>query len=343
MTFVWPQGLLAYLLVPALVAAYFWSVRRRARASISYPAVDMLARAAAAGRPWRRHAPAVLYLLTMSAMVLALARPVWPVPVPDNQAAVMLSIDVSGSMIETDVYPSRIEAAKRVARAFVRSLPAAAKVGLVKFSTRAVLLARPTDDHERVAAEIGSLQPEASTSIGDGLLKAVYALPGRTVWDPATRPADPPSGTIGPASVAPTPGIPSPDRLPPAAIVLMSDGGNNTGTAPADAAVVARRLKVTVHTVGLGQPTNGGLNSDGGHAGDIDALDEDTLKNIATETNGTYHRASTGHDLARVWSGLGHMVAWKPRPVEIGGLVSGAAAVLFSGTMLLSVLWRRLD
>jgi Ca-activated chloride channel homolog len=341
MAFVWPQGLLAYFLVAALAGAYIWAIRRRARASISYPAVDLLAQAAAAGRPWRRHIPAVLYLLTLSAMVLALARPVWPIPVPDNQAAVMLSIDVSGSMIETDVRPSRIEAAKRVATDFVRALPAGAKAGLVTFNTDAMLLSPPTEDHERVVAAIASLQPEGSTAIGDGLLKAVYALPGREAWDPSARPLDP-AGSVGPASAG-LAGIPSPARLLPAAVVLMSDGGNNTGSAPQAAAEVARRLRVTVYTVGLGEPANASVNADNSGVSGVDALDEGTLKQIAAATNGSYHRASSDHDLSRVWSQLGRTVAWKVQPVEVGGLVSGAAAALFGATLLLSLLWRRLD
>lgn len=342
MTFVWPQGLLAYLIVPVVAGIYIWAGRRRARASISYPEVALLAQAAAVGKPWRRHLPVVLYLLTLSTMALALARPVWPIPVPDNEAAIMLSIDVSGSMIETDVHPSRIEAAKRAAADFVRSLPAGAKVGLVKFSSHAVLMSPPTEDHDRVVEAVASLQPEASTAIGDGLLKAVYALPGRGLWDPSANPADAPAGSPGPASAGPA-GMPSPAALPPSAIVLMSDGGNNIGTAPEDAAAVARRLKVTVHTVGLGQPAHPAVNSDGDKVSNVDALDENTLRRIAAATNGTYHRASTEHDLSRVWSHLGRMIAWTSRRVEVSGLVSGASAVLFGGTMVLAFLWRRLD
>jgi Ca-activated chloride channel family protein len=109
----------------------------------------------------------------------------------------MLSLDVSGSMIATDVYPSRIAAAKKTATEFVRALPAGAKVGLVKFSTRATLITPPTDDHDRVIAALAELRPEASTAIGDGLLTAVYALPGRGAFDPAARPTRPHSSPAG--------------------------------------------------------------------------------------------------------------------------------------------------
>lgn len=150
----------------------------------------------------------------MCIILLALARPVWLNPVPDNRAAVMLCIDVSGSMISDDIWPSRIEAAKQTAVAFVRALPEGAKVGLVTFRTHATLVAPPTEDHDRVVTALDALRPQASTAIGDGLLNAVYALPGRGGAHPPARPGDPPPASVDTAD------------LPPAAVVQMSDGGN---------------------------------------------------------------------------------------------------------------------
>jgi Ca-activated chloride channel family protein len=327
MTLLWPAVLPAFLLVPVLVLLYILADRKRRLASIRYPSVALVAQAAAAGRPWRRHLPAVLYLATLSTMILALARPVWPLPVPDNQAAVMLSIDVSGSMISTDVWPSRIEAAKAAATEFVRNLPVGAKVGLVTFSTKATLVTPPTDDHDRVIGALKSLQPEATTAIGEGILKAVYALPGRGP-DPAGRPNDPP------AAAQPQP------PLAPAAVVLMSDGGNNTGTDPAQAAAVARRLHVVIHTVGLGQPA-GVKNPE---TTEIDEpLDEATLQQIASITGGTYRRAQTATELSGAYNKLGRMVAWRRRPVEVSGPISAASVLLLGGAMMLATRWRRLD
>ena len=289
MTLLWPEAFLAYLLVPAFVGFYVWAVRRR---------------------PWRRHVPAVCYLITLCAMILALARPVWPIPVSDNQTAVMLSLDVSGSMIATDVYPSRIEAAKKTATEFVRALPAGATVGLVKFSTHATLVTPPTDDHDRVVAALDALRPEASTAVGDGLLEAVYALPERGGFGPAAAAGDPPAAAADPAT------------LPPAAVVLLSDGGNNTGSPPDQAALVARRLRVIVHTVGLGSPQGAAPDVES-HALD-EALDENMLKKIAAVTDVTYHRAASQAELARAYSGLGRMIVWKRRPKELSGLFSAA-------------------
>lgn len=328
-TLLWPEALLAYLLVPVLIAFYVWAMRRRAGSALRYPTLELAARAAAAGRPWRRHVPAMCYLLTLCAMIFAAARPIWPIPIPDNQAAVMLSLDVSGSMIATDVYPNRMAAAKKAATEFVRALPAGAKVGLVSFSTVATLIVPPTDDHDRVVGALGDLRPEAATAIGEGLLKAVYALPGRSGLDPAARPGAPPAVGVDPR------------RLPPAAVVLMSDGGNNTGTPPDTAAGIAHRLRVVVHTVGLGAP--GGMSPDTGGGPDAEALDEHTLKRIAAATDGSYHRAASEEQLARAYTGLGRTVAWKRQPKEVSGVAAAASAVLLGVTLLASMLWRRLD
>jgi Ca-activated chloride channel family protein len=144
MTFLWPLVLTLYVLVPALIAAYIWILRRPSRVRIRYSSLDLVAQAAAVGKPWRRHAPAALYLLTLCAAIFAVARPMAPVPVPDNRTVVMLSIDVSRSMMAHDVVPTRIEAAKRAAVEFVRALPQGAKVGLVSFSSYATLVTPTT-------------------------------------------------------------------------------------------------------------------------------------------------------------------------------------------------------
>ena len=179
MSFLWPRVLWAYAIVPLLVLAYIWILRRPARERVQYPTLELARIAAAAGGRWRRHVAAVLYLLTLCAVIFTVARPVAPVPVPDNRAAVMLSIDVSRSMMARDVVPTRLDAAKKAAVEFVHNLPRGSKVGLVSFSSYATLIAPPTDDHERVVQAINSLNLEFATAIGDGLLEAVYALPGR--------------------------------------------------------------------------------------------------------------------------------------------------------------------
>jgi Ca-activated chloride channel homolog len=325
-TFLWPMALALYVLVPALILAYVWILRRPSRVRVRYSTLDLVRQAAAAGKPWRRHVPAALYLLTMCAVIFTLARPMAPVPVPDNRTVVMLSMDVSRSMMAHDVVPTRIEAAKKAAVEFVRALPRGAKIGLVSFSSYATLVTPPTDDHERVVQAINSLSLEFATAIGDGLLEAVYALPGRVRPENSTGSGMPPLGPL-----------PGADRLPPATIVLLSDGQSNRGTPPEDAAVVARQQRVKVFTVGLGSPEGTFLEL-GGRSIFV-RLDEETLKEIAQLTGGTYQRVSSTGELSRVYTRLGRSIGWERKPTEVSGLASVLVAGLFLATVAVSLFW----
>ncbi|HXX40517.1 MAG TPA: VWA domain-containing protein [bacterium] len=332
MSFLAPAALWLYLLVPVLVAAYVWMLRRPARERVIYSSLDLVAKAARAGGHWRRHVPAILYLATLCGVIFTLARPTAPVPVPDNRTVVMLSIDVSRSMMATDVNPNRLEAAKTAAVAFVHALPVGTHVGLVSFSSYATLVTPPTADHDRVIQAISNLDLEFATAIGDGLLEAVYALPGRTRSEGVTNTYNPYAPPPGPAL---TPD--EIDRLPPATVVLMSDGQSNRGVPPEQAAVVAKEFKVKVYTIGLGAPEGTFLEL-GGHSIFV-RLDEETLKEIAQVTGGTYQRVTTARDLSRVYTHLGRVIGWERRPTEVSGLASVGIAAMFIGTLVVSLLW----
>jgi len=329
MSFLWPTALLAYLLVPALIAAYGWMLRRQARGRVTYSSLDLVARAAAAGGRWRRHLPAVLYLATLCAVIFTVARPMAALPLPDNQTVVMMSIDVSRSMRARDVNPTRLDAAKAAAVKFVRALPRGTKVGLVSFSSYATLITPPTPDHDRVIQAINSLNLEFMTAIGDGLLEAVYALPGRPRLTNTQNPYAPPTVTPMPQADV--------DRLVPATVVLLSDGQSNRGTTPEEAAAIAKQLKVKVYTIGLGRPEGTFLELYGRSM--FVRLDEETLKAIAATTGGTYQRVTTDRDLSRVYTQLGRTIGWAARPTEVSGLASIGVAALFVGTVGVSLLW----
>jgi Ca-activated chloride channel family protein len=254
--------------------------------------------------------------------MIALARPVAPLPVPAANVYVVVSIDVSRSMLAEDVAPNRMEATKAAALEFVRAMPRGARIGLVTFSSYATLLVPPTNDHERVTRAIESLATEFATAIGDGLLEAVWALPGRT-RPPHADLAQPPAAPQG--------------RLPPGTVVLMSDGQNNRGVLPSDAARVARDQQVKVYTVGVGTPEGTYLNL-GGRMIWV-RLDEETLKEIAAITDGTYYHASSASELRRVYRTLGRVIGWERRPTEVSSVASAVAAVLLVCAVAMSMLW----
>src|SRR5713226_9906127 len=214
MTFQWPLMLLGLAALPVLAAVYAWALRRPIRAPVAHTQLALLAQAVTASPPWRRHVPAALAALAFAAVLLAMARPVAPLPVPAVQNTVVLSIDVSRSMLADDIPPSRIEAAKTAAREFVRAVPQGLKVGLVSFSSYATLIIPPTADRQRVLEAIDLLSTEFATAVGDGLLEAVWALPGRQRPSPGASPAPPQPPVL------------------PGTVVLLSDGQSNRGTIP---------------------------------------------------------------------------------------------------------------
>jgi Ca-activated chloride channel family protein len=313
--FTWPALLLGLLILPLLVALYVWFLRRRTRAPIRFPRVDTLATAVGPRRSRWRHVPAAAFLLGIAVLLLATARPVVPLTLPTDQSAIMLSIDVSGSMLSRDVEPSRLEAAKNAAKAFVAALPRRIRVGLVTFAGYAVLHMLPTTDHERLQAAIDAIGVRHRTAIGDGLMEAVAALPGRV------RPL--PDGTL--------PALP-PGPRPPGFVVLLSDGQNNAGMDPLVAADLARREEVTVYTVGIGVPVTENRFVIGG------PLDEDALRAVAHRTGGEYYHPTSGAALAAVYKKLARSVSWVSQPVEATAIASACAALILVASLTMGFL-----
>ncbi len=319
MTFTWPPMLGLLVLVPLLTALYRWVLRRPRHDAVRYTQVPLLAEALRQARTWRRHVPAGMVGLALVLIILSLARPIAPMPVPSTRNTVVLSIDVSRSMLATDLSPNRMEAAKATAQEFVKLLPRGMKVGLVTFSSYAQTIVPPTGDRARVLDAIGLLTTEYATAIGDGLLEAVYALPGRE------RPADP--------TASPPP--PKPPVIP-GTVVLLSDGQSNRGAVPQDAARIARDQQVKVYTVGVGTPEGTFLNL-GGRSIWV-RLDEDTLREMSEIGGGSYHRAQSVAELRQVYRRLSRAIGWETRPTEVSALAAGLAAALLVGALAASML-----
>ena len=320
MTFEWPTMLLGLAVLLPLVLLYLRLLGRRPRRAVLIPNVGLLAQAAAYHSRWRRWVPPALYLLALVAIIVGLARPVAPLPVPARGGVVVLSIDVSRSMLAEDLTPSRIEAAKQAAREFVRALPGGFRVGLVTFSSYATTVVPPTPDHAKVLDAIDLLTTEFATAIGDGLLEAVWNLPGRV------RPL---------SSGAPPP--PPPGPLPPGVVVLMSDGQSNRGTLPLEAARIARDLQVKVYAIGVGTP-EGTFLTIGGRSIWV-RLDEETLRGIAETTGAAYYRTTNAGELRRVYRQLSREIGWERRPTEVTAMAAGAALAFVVAAVAASMLF----
>src|SRR4029453_2034763 len=254
MTFATPLALLALLLVPLVVFALVLARRRRIRYAIRYPALDVLAGVVERERRGR-WIPAALLVLALTALLLGAARPMARVPVPRDEATVMLVIDVSGSMNADDVDPTRMEAAQRAATRFLDRLPERLQVGLVPFSSEAETLVPPTTDREAVRTALATLNANGGTAMGDGLARALDVIEAARP-EARGRPAPPPPRAPNAQGAPPTPTTPGPPpeqrAVPPAVTLLLSDGANSAGGDPFVQADRARQLRVPVYTIALG-------------------------------------------------------------------------------------------
>src|SRR3990170_7576842 len=150
MSFLWTEMLWALAVVPALIIAYILVQRRRRKYAVRYASLSLVKEALGRGPGIRRHIPPVLFLVGLTTMAVALARPVATLLLPSQQGTVILTLDVSGSMRADDLKPSRLEAAKSAARAFVEKQPSHVRIGIVSFSGDAALVQAPTRDREAV-------------------------------------------------------------------------------------------------------------------------------------------------------------------------------------------------
>ena len=335
MTFQWVSMLWLLALLPVLVLVYLWAQRRRRRYALRFASLMLVKDAMARGPGFRRHIPAILFLLGMAVAILALARPQATVVLPSNRGTVILAIDISGSMRARDITPTRFEAAKEAAREFVRRQPARVRIGVAAFSGTAALVQAPTTSREDILAALDRLRLQRGTAIGSGILVALDAI----FEDDSGGPASP-RGAADP--LVPAQPVPEPDPVPPgsnqtAVIVLLTDGQNNQGPDPMDAAEKAANRGVRVYTVGIGS-AKGDILGIEGRSFRV-GLDEPGLKRIAHETAAQYFRAENEDQLVGIYRTLGTRLIVGKDQTEVTVLFSAAAtAVLLLGA-LLSLLW----
>jgi Ca-activated chloride channel homolog len=329
----WPGALWALVLVPLTLVAYLLSQRRRARQAARFGNPDLLPNVVNRQPGWRRHLPALLYLLALPALIVALARPQATVLVPKEQAIVVLVMDVSGSMNATDVTPTRLVAAKRAASSFVDQLPTKFRVGLVSFASTTQTLVRPTTDQVAVQDALASLQAEGGTAMGDGIQRALEVK--RPSPPPTTRPG-------GPASAPPTLRPAPVEAAAPMVILLLSDGASTAGrTQPLDAGAHAKQLGVAIYTIALGTDT--GMVDTPDYSGQLRRIpappDRATLQQLAEQTGGRSYDAASSRDLKSVYDDVGSKVGFVEQRQEITVAFTATAALLLAAGGMLSLLW----
>jgi Ca-activated chloride channel homolog len=289
----------ALCVVAALVVVYVLIGRRTTAAALTYSNLAFM-RGALRPRRGIGVAVAALWLFAAVAVTLAFSGARVVARVPSADGAVVICVDTSGSMASTDIAPSREAAAREAMRAFVASAPSRLRIGIVSFSTGANVVTPLTQDRDDLAAAIDRI-PEANgaTAIGDALLAANQLLPDR-----GHR-----------------------------AVVLLTDGVNNRGSDPIEAAKVLAARGISIDAVGIGTNESGviipGTQEEA-------SIDEDALRAVTNGGGGRYVRVSDAQTLRSVFTKVAEGTVWERKrvdaslPLALGGALAMAVA-FFTG------------
>ncbi|MEI3528518.1 MAG: VWA domain-containing protein [Alistipes sp.] len=327
MHFASPYYLWLLALIIPMIAYYVWRVRQGG-AAIQISTVEGVLRAPKSVRYYLRHLPFVLRTAAYALLVVALARPQGieqNVRTSTEGIDIMLSIDVSGSMLARDFKPDRITAAKEVAASFI-SDRVGDRLGLVVFAGEAFTQSPLTTDQstlQTLLARIRSGLIEDGTAIGNGLATAINRL----------RESEAKSKVI----------------------ILLTDGVNNRGEiAPMTAAEIARAQGIRVYTIGVGSRGTAPYPAVDmfGNMTFINQkveIDEKTLTEIARLTGGRYFRATDKEKLQAIYDEINQLEKSRVEVTErityhelFLGWVLAALALLTAELLLSNLVLKRI-
>ncbi len=276
-TFANPLFFCLFIAWAAAVGWYIWR-QNRLNPHVQIASVEGL-KGVHTARPVLRHVLFALRMIAFALVIVVLARPQssnqWE-SVTTEGIDIMMTLDISSSMLAQDFKPDRLEAAKKVATQFVAGRPND-RIGLVVFSGESFTQCPLTTDHTALINLFNSVHSgmiEDGTAIGLGLANAVSRI----------KDSDAISKVI----------------------ILLTDGVNNRGSIdPLTAAEIAKTFGIRVYTIGVGSrgmapypvQTPFGLKYQ-----DMETqIDEDLLKQIANMTDGLYFRATDADNLRAVY------------------------------------------
>ena len=319
MSFATPLLLLGLLLLPLVVLAHRWLQRRPTKYAVRYTNLDVLAGVVESTRSWRRHAGLALFLLALAALLVGFARPSVNRLADREEATVVLVIDVSGSMQAEDVEPTRLAAAQKVVREFMKGLPKRFRVGVVSFSETAEVAAPATEDRQLAIDAIDYLYAQRGTAIGDGLARGVEVAREAEI------------GPDGPVTGWKRRRRRS--RVRPRSSCSPTARRRKGSLLPLEGAARAKSFKIPVYTIALGTPEGVvEFNRFGGTRIIPVPPDEPTMRQIAATTGGKFYKAESVGELREAYENMGSLVSKVERKQEVtfafvaGGLVLMLAA-----------------
>lgn len=278
-TFVHPDFFFLLLLVIPMIVWYILK-QKDANAAIQVSSIRGFEGSPRTYKFYLRHFLFIIRILTICLLIVVLARPQstsrWE-NVTTEGIDIVLSLDISGSMLARDFKPDRLEASKDVAIEFISGRQND-RIGLVVFSGESFTQCPLTTDHAvliNLFKDIKSGMIEDGTAIGLGLANAVNRL--------------------------------KESKAVSKVIILLTDGVNNQGEiAPVTAAEIAKTYGIRVYTVGVGTrgmapyPVKNMFGRTTLQNMEVE-IDEDVLRKIASMTQGKYFRATDNKKLKEIY------------------------------------------
>ena len=286
MIFANPSYFFLFLIFIPIIAWYVWQ-QKSEQATLKVPATKVFFKIGQSYKSWLRHLNFAILLLSIACMIFALARPQttdkWSKS--DTEGIdIMLSLDVSGSMLAADFKPNRVEAAKDVAAQFINGRQND-NIGLVIFAKESYTMCPMTTDHAVLSNLLKDVNTDLidgnATAIGNGLATAV-----NRIKDGAAKSK---------------------------VIILLTDGTNNAGDImPVTAAEIAKTFGVRVYTIGVGTIGTAPFPAVTPYGKTVYQdmkvdIDEKTLTEIAQATGGKYFRATDKNKLKGIFDEIDSM------------------------------------
>jgi Ca-activated chloride channel homolog len=346
MRFEWPLFLWLLLFVPLLLIFLRAVGKRREKTAEKFADNRLLSTILRQPSRAQRRWPIVLQLIALTALLFAGSRPFATLPIPQNQAAVIIALDASRSMLADDIDPTRLEAAKEMAKTFIAQAPRSTKIGLTSFSDVASVLVIPTTDRQELFDALDRVEAAENTSLASAVVAGVRMLPGREgVLPPPDlepegfTPLDAPADT--PQTAQATKQTP-----PPGSILILSDGVTNVSSNPdlADedtlqiAADFAKENGVKLYAVPIGEKDTV-TRIDGQEY--LIPFEPDNLEALADDTDGTLLKADDEETLRTVFRELTTAIRWEGKETELSAPLSALALLLMAIGGWLSLRWQR--
>jgi len=278
-TFAYPWILYSLIIIPAMIAWYFWKGFKK-QPSLIYSSLGFLKGFSPTVKERLRHLPFILRILAIALFIVALARPQTfssGENIYTEGIDIAMVLDISGSMQAEDFKPNRMEAAKEVIDKFIAGRTSD-RIGLVIFAREAFTQCPLTVDYpvlRNLLKEIKSGMIEDGTAIGNAIADGVNRLKDSEAKSKI--------------------------------IILLTDGVNNAGEVdPVSAAEIAKTFGIRIYTIGVGTrgdapfpvQTPFGIRYQMAPV----EIDEAVLQKIADITDGHYFRATDNGTLEEIYN-----------------------------------------